>query len=127
MAFARRLLNLTLSDHAAKREINRGKKMYGMYGKLTVQRGKRDQLIEIMSRAAKVVGTLTGCRLYVINLDPDDEMSIGIYEVWDDREAHDASLNDERVKSLIAEARPLLGGPPEGVELQVVGGHGIEG
>lgn len=79
-----------------------------------------------MTRAAKVVGRLPGCRLYVINIDPADKTSIGIYEVWDDREAHDASLNDERVKSLIAEARPLLSGPPEAVELQVIGGHGIE-
>jgi hypothetical protein len=38
---------------------------------------------------------------------------------------HDMSLRNERVKSLIAEAMPLMGGAPVGAELRVVGGHGI--
>jgi len=50
---------------------------------------------------------------------------IRVYEVWDHKSAHDSSLRDARVRALIAEAMPLLAGPPTGVELRVVGSHGL--
>jgi quinol monooxygenase YgiN len=99
--------------------------MYAMYGVLMAQPGKRDQLAAILTRAAGVVGRLPGCRLYVINEDLGDEQALRVYEVWDDRAAHDASLQDTVVRALIADAMPLLASPPAGVELRVVGSHGL--
>lgn len=99
--------------------------MYAMYGVLMAQPGRRDQLAAILARAAGVAGRLPGCRLYVVNEDLEDELALRVYEVWDDKAAHDASLGDPVVRALIAEAMPLLGGPPAGVELRVVGGHGL--
>jgi quinol monooxygenase YgiN len=99
--------------------------MYGMCGKLVAQAGKRGDFVEILARAASLVGQLPGCRLYLINEDLADSTSIWVYEVWDDKESHDASLKDDRVRSLIMEAMPLMGGSPESVELRVVGGHGV--
>jgi quinol monooxygenase YgiN len=100
-------------------------KMYAMTGKLTVQSGKRDALVEILLRASSVVAQLPGCRAYIVNEDVSDKTCVWIFEVWDDKEAHDMSLKDERVRSLIAEAVPLMDVPPSGVELKVAGGHGI--
>ena len=99
--------------------------MYGLYGKLTAQAGKRAEFVKIMTRAAAIVGQLSGCHLYIINEALEDETSIWIYEVWDNEESHDQSLKDERVRALISEAMPLMSGKPEGVTLNVVGGHGI--
>ena len=99
--------------------------MYAMYGKLTAQPGKRDEFAAILTCAAEIVGQLPGCRLYVVHEDPADEATLTVYEAWDDKAAHDASLQDERVRALIASALPLMGGPPAGVELRVVGGHGL--
>ncbi len=99
--------------------------MYGMCGKLVAQAGKRGDFVEILTRAANLVAQLPGCRLYLINEDLADSTSIWVYEVWDDKESHDASLNDDRVRSLIKEAMPLMGGSPESVELRVVGGYGV--
>lgn len=93
------------------------KEMYGMCGKLVAQAGKRDQFVEILTRAASLVGQLPGCHLYVVNEDLADETGIWVMEIWADKAAHDASLQDDRVKSLIAEAMPLMGGPPEGAEV----------
>jgi len=101
--------------------------MYAMYGVLRAQPGKRDQLSAILTRAAQAVARLPGCRLYVVNEDMEDEQAIGVYEVWDDKAAHDASLQEMVVRALIAEAMPLMGGPPAGVEMRVVGGHGLGG
>ena len=57
--------------------------------------------------------------------DVANETAIWVFEMWDDKSAHDASLKDERVRALIAEAGPLMGGAPHGAELRVAGGHGI--
>lgn len=94
--------------------------MYGMCGKLIAQPGQRDQLAGILARAARVVGGLPGCRLYLVCEDLGDENAVWVFESWEDKASHDASLQDEQV-------RPLMGGPPEGSELRVVGGYGLDG
>jgi len=99
--------------------------MYAMTGKLIAQTGKRAELIAILKRAADVVAQLRGCRLYIVHEDAVNENCVWIYEMWDDQESHDASLKDERVRALISEAMPLMGGAPEGSVLRVAGGHGI--
>ena len=99
--------------------------MYAMVGKLFAQAGKRELFVEILLRAAEIVGQLPGCRLYAVNEDLADETCIWVMEIWDDKGAHDQSLKDERVRSLIAQARPLMAGVPQGSELKVVGGHGL--
>ncbi len=98
--------------------------MYAMCGKLLAREGSRPAFVEILLRAAAVVGELSGCHLYLVTEDVADPNAIWVMEVWADKAAHDASLQDERVRALIAQAMPLMGGPPDGVELTVVGGHG---
>ena len=100
--------------------------MYAMTGKLVTKDGRRGDVIEILKRAASIVGQLPGCHLYIVNEDLANESSVWIFEMWDDKDAHDQSLKDGRVRSLIAEAVPLLAGAPDGAELRVVGGHGID-
>ncbi len=100
--------------------------MYAMTGKLAAKAGKRNALVEILLRASGVVAQLPGCRAYIVNEDLVDEACVWVFEIWDNKEAHDASLQDDRVRSLIAEAMPLMGGAPSGAELRVMGGHGIE-
>lgn len=99
--------------------------MYAMTGKLIAQPGKRAQMTNILLRAADVVGELSGCKMYVACEDVSNENAVWIFEMWDDKDAHDASLKDERVRTLIAEARPLMGGAPEGAELRIAGGYGL--
>ena len=99
--------------------------MYAMTGRLTAQNGKRDELVEILLSASRVVAQLPGCRAYIVNEDVADETCVWVFEMWDDKEAHDSSLKDERVRVLIAEAMPLISGAPGGAELRVAGGHGI--
>jgi quinol monooxygenase YgiN len=47
------------------------------------------------------------------------------FEVWEDKETHDLSLKDDKVRALISEATPLMAEVPDGAELRVTGGHGI--
>jgi quinol monooxygenase YgiN len=99
--------------------------IYAMTGKLIAQSGQRDALVDILKRAANFVSTLDGCRMYIVCEDAANETAVYVFEMWDDKQAHDESLKDERVRGLIAQARPLIGGAPEGAELRVAGGFGI--
>jgi quinol monooxygenase YgiN len=99
--------------------------MYAMVGKLVAQTGKRDALVEILLRASDVVTQLSGCQAYIVNEDVANETHVWVFEVWSDKVAHDLSLKDERVRSLIVEAMPLISGAPDGAELRVMGGLGI--
>ena len=99
--------------------------MYAMTGKLTTQAGKRGALVDILLRASNLVSQFAECRAYVVNEDVSDETSVWVFEIWDDKESHDMSLKNEQIRSLIADAMPLMNGAPVGAELNVVGGHGI--
>ena len=98
--------------------------MYAMVGKLMAQPGQREALAQILQQAAQVVGTMAGCHLYLVHADAGDEVTLWIYEAWDDKAAHDASLQDGRVRALIGQAMPILGGAPDGHALRLLGGHG---
>lgn len=99
--------------------------MYAMTGKLSAQPGKRGQLAEILLRASRMVAEMQGCHAYIILEDVQDESAVAVFEMWDDKESHDASLRDANVRALIAEAMPILAGAPSGSELKVLGGHGV--
>ena len=54
--------------------------------------------------------------------EPD---AIAVTEVWDDKAAHDASQQLERVRAVIGRARPLIAWMGESLELRPVGGQGL--
>jgi quinol monooxygenase YgiN len=99
--------------------------MYAMTGKLIAQAGKRERLAEILKQAAQFVGGIPECRMYIVSEDLSNETHVWVFEVWDNRQAHDASLSNEHTRALIAQARPLLAAAPDGAELTVIGGHGL--
>jgi quinol monooxygenase YgiN len=99
--------------------------MYGLHGKLLAKAGQRDALVALLLEASGG-GAMPGCRLYVVSEIPAEPDAISILEVWDDKAAHDASLQLESVRSVIAKGRPLIAGMGESVELRPVGGQGLD-
>lgn len=99
--------------------------MYAMTGKLTAQNGKRAELASILIEAAKIVGKIPECKQYLVCEDASNENVVWVFESWDSKQAHDDSLQNERTRALIMQARPLLAAAPDGAELKVIGGHGI--
>jgi quinol monooxygenase YgiN len=98
--------------------------MYGLQGKLIAKPGQRDALIALLLEASRPAG-MPGCRLYVVSEIHSEPDAISIVEVWDDKAAHDASLQLDSVRSVIAKGRPLIAGMGESVELRPVGGQGL--
>lgn len=97
---------------------------YAMTGKLTAQPGMGKQLADVLLRASQITARISGCRAYIVSSDAKDESVIWVFEIWEDKASHDASLRNENVRALIAEAMPMLAAPPDGSELRVLGGFG---
>jgi quinol monooxygenase YgiN len=99
--------------------------MYGLQGKLIAKPGQRDALLAILLGSSRGE-PMPGCRIYIVSEVPSEPDTIAVTEVWDDKAAHDASLQLERVRSLIAKARPLIAGMGDSLELRPRGGQGLD-
>jgi quinol monooxygenase YgiN len=99
---------------------------FGMHVRLIAQPGHGGALAGVLLEAAALLQENPACLLYVVSRSTEDEDTLWVTEAWTDRDAHDASLKDERVREIIARASPLVGAPPDGTELRPVGGKGLQ-
>jgi quinol monooxygenase YgiN len=100
---------------------------FGLHGKFTAQPGQRDQLVELLLQAAKLMSAADGCRLYVVSTAPNDEKAVWVTEIWDTKAEHAASLSLDGVPELIEQARPLIAAVSDRSEFAPVGGKGLAG
>lgn len=98
---------------------------YGYIGSMRSRPGCRDKVAEILVGGAEALREV-GCQLYVISVSETDPDIIWSSEVWDSKEAHDASLQLPEAKAAIAEAMPMLTGEFTREELTVLGGLGVK-
>ena len=100
-------------------------KRFGLVGSFRAQSGQGDALADLLLRAAAALDANADCELYVINRSPDDPDAVWVTEIWATSEAHRASLEDQTVRELITEARPLIAALGQRFELLPVGGKGL--
>ena len=81
---------------------------YGLVGTLTAKEGRGNQLSEMLMEASKVLEDFEGCIQYIIAQEIKNKDVIWVTEIWTSKEVHDASLQLPEVKSIIAEAMPLI-------------------
>ncbi len=99
---------------------------YGLSVKFRSTEGNRDKLSSILLKASELVSSAEGCQLYLVSTDYHEPETIWITEIWDSKEAHNASINVLGVKELIAQAMPLFSAAPEKCrEIKILGGYGI--
>ena len=92
---------------------------YGLIGKITAKPGMREDLIDILRAGT---GAMPGCRAYIVAEDRKDPDAIWFSEVWDSKEAHDASLSIPEVREAIAKGRPMIAGFETTAETRPVAG-----
>jgi quinol monooxygenase YgiN len=98
--------------------------MYGHIGKFTATEGNEHALLDCLIQASRdVIGT-TGLHQYQIFLGEDG--AVWAVEIWASREDHDASLQDQATKDLIAAVRPLIASAQSN-QLTFQGGLGTDG
>src|ERR1017187_2946209 len=82
---------------------------YGFFGKFSVQADRRDDLVNYLLQAAKLLEGNPGCIHYIVSTSEEPE-AVWVSEVWTSVAAHDASLEPEDIQALIQAARPLITG-----------------
>lgn len=98
---------------------------YAMHVRFSAQLGKGHELASILLEAAAGAAADERCRLYLVSRSPEDSDAVFVTEAWTSEAAHDASLEDEGARALIARAMPLMAGRPEATELRPLGGKGL--
>ncbi|MFA5607555.1 MAG: putative quinol monooxygenase [Leucobacter sp.] len=89
-------------------------------GTLGVQPGRRDEVVAILTRLNPDLAS-AGCLLYEVGTSVDEPDTVFVAELWETADAHQASLQLERVRAAIAEAMPMLTGEMGGFRFNVVG------
>ena len=97
---------------------------YGFFGKFSVQPDRRDDLVNYLLQAAKLLESNPGCIHYIVSTSEEPE-AVWVSEVWTSVAAHDASLEPQDIRALIQEARPLITGMSDQTQLTVHGGKGL--
>lgn len=95
---------------------------YGYFGTMRVQPGKREDVLAILLESSEGVRA-AGCHAYIVG-EGDDPDVICVSELWESKEAHDASLQLPETRDAIARAMPMLTGEFVGYEMTVRGGLG---
>jgi quinol monooxygenase YgiN len=98
---------------------------YGMHVEFTAQSDRADELEAVLREAAEGTRADEDCLLYLVSRSPDRAWVVFVTEVWTSRGAHDAALDDPRVRELIERARPLMDGQPHTTPLLPRGGKGL--
>ncbi|RYD40196.1 MAG: antibiotic biosynthesis monooxygenase [Sphingomonadales bacterium] len=80
---------------------------YGLLGQMMAQPGQRAALVAILSEGT---GEMPGNIAYLIGEDSVNADAIWIVELWDNKEAHAASLQLPAVQDAIKKGRPLIAG-----------------
>lgn len=79
--------------------------IYGMIGRLKAKPGQRDALAALLTSGSDA---MPGCLSYVVAEDLADADALWVTEVWESKEAHQASLSLPSVREAIGKGRPLI-------------------
>lgn len=88
--------------------------MFSVYGRMTAQMGRRDELIAVLHEGLRTGGDGSGLLAYSINIAFDDPDTIWLTQLWINKEAHDRTTRSEPVAALSRRLPLLLAGQPEG-------------
>lgn len=98
--------------------------LYGYVGTMKTAPGHRDDVVAILLADVESLRH-AGCESYVVSVSDELPDTIHVFEVWQSKEHHAASLQLPATKAAIAQAMPMLTGDFTSRELDVVGGLGV--
>ncbi|SHG38364.1 putative quinol monooxygenase [Ornithinibacillus halophilus] len=98
---------------------------FSLFGKFTVQEGKRDTMVDILLEAAESMKIIDECEIYLVNISESEPNSVYVYEVWSNEKAHQTSLTLEATQTLLGRAKPIITGMERISTLLTSGGKGI--
>jgi len=85
--------------------------MFGICGKMKIQPGRRDEVIDLIREAVSTVGGGSGLIAYNVFVTHEDPDTILETELWTDQAAHDTWISGP-ARPLAAKIDALLAEPP---------------
>ncbi|MDR1704002.1 MAG: antibiotic biosynthesis monooxygenase [Clostridiales bacterium] len=92
------------------------------FGKFTAKAGHGRELLNILLEAAEEMKKVPDCRCYIVGMDKEEPDSVYVFEVWENEEAHQASLSLDSVKNMIKNAMPIIDGMINFPDMVIYGG-----
>jgi quinol monooxygenase YgiN len=92
---------------ATSASADTGAPRYGLITQLIAVQGKRQDLIQILTRAS---GGMPGCLAYLVAADAARDDAVWVTEAWTSKAAHAASLDLPQVRAAIDQGRPFIAG-----------------
>lgn len=78
------------------------------FGKLKATKGNGAKLLDILLAASKELEEVDNCFCYIVGQNENELDAVYVYEVWENKDAHQKSLQLLAVKKLIESAMPIL-------------------
>lgn len=83
-----------------------------MVVRLTCKEGLRAALLEALNTYADGLEEEPGTEVYMVNLDPEDEKIVWLFEVFKDEDAENEHRSSDGFVAMLAALNDLLEGPP---------------
>jgi quinol monooxygenase YgiN len=80
--------------------------------RLTCKEGMRPGLLEVLNTYADGLGEEPGTEIYMVNLDPEDDRIVWLFEIFKDTDAENAHRASDGFSVMLSELNDLLDGPP---------------
>ena len=97
-------------------------KRHSVYGSLTAQPGKGEELRGYLLEAAREMEQMEDCYCYIVGVKDDEPDSVYVFEVWESPDAHRASLSMDVFRNLIEKAKPIIVDMQDYPSLTILGG-----
>jgi quinol monooxygenase YgiN len=98
---------------------------YALLNRLVAKSGQRGRVVEILVRSGSFFEHNPACLLYLVSEAADDPDLVWVVDLWTSEEAHARALQAPELRPFVEEAKPLLEGMPEQIEILPVGGKGL--
>lgn len=82
--------------------------MFALYGNLIAEEGKGEELLEILLKAAEEMKNVPGNHQYIVGTNEEYKDTVFVFELWDDEEAHEKSLELPVVENLVRAGMPII-------------------
>lgn len=98
---------------------------YSINGYIKAISSKREELLGYLLEAAEEMENVEKCHIYIVGIYDEEPDNVYVYEVWENEEAHKASLTLPVFQALIQKARPIIAALESYPALKVYGGKGL--
>lgn len=95
---------------------------YSVYGSITAQPGKGEELQGYLLEASRGMEALDSCYCYIVGIHEEEPDAVYVFEVWENQDAHQASLQLPVFQQLIEKTKPIIAGMNDYPNLTIIGG-----